>query len=438
MKTPITYTVAFILALALMSSVTAQTMAASAQQSGPTNWVVRVGSGSGMSLADMDTMHTMLGMSGGNMAAMAGMMGDWDLMRFYPASITVDAGDTVDWKLTSLEPHNIIFLAPGQKLPDFVIPEGGNSQRLIVNPIVATQQGGATYDGTSMAGSGVLGGARQAPTEYKLTFTKPGTYSYVCAIHSATLPNGQIVGMLGKVVVQATGAAYPQTQAQIDDAIKAQLVADNKEVATAEGVARKPIADRPGPNGTTIHTISVGYNTPDGVGDFMRFAPANITIHAGDTVEWQQNAAQTPHIISLYSGGKEDDTFLIEPQQAGPPRIILNPAIVAPAGDQTYSGKGHFNSGLLNGVMNPAPGPRTYTLKFGTPGTYEYICSLHDQMGMSGHITVLAATVADPPLMPQTGSGAADSFGWLLALAGGLLLIVGGLLLRRRIVVLVR
>ncbi len=74
--------------------------------------------------------------------------------------------------------------------------------------------------------------------------------------------------------------------------------------------------------------------------------------------------------------------------------MALNPVVMAPAGGSTYSGKGYFNSGWIWGTKDPFPGSRTYSLKFDTPGTYEYICVLHDMMGMSGHITVLPASAS--------------------------------------------
>lgn len=409
--TRLTYTIAILLAILLVAANSQPTFAAPARQSSPTTWTVLAGGE-----AEMEQTEN-------------GMMGAWDLMHFYPGTITIDAGDTIDWKLNSTEFHNVTFLAAGEKFPSFVIPEGGSSQRFLFNPLVAVPQGGSTYDGSATTGSGLLGGGPQNPTDYKLTFTKPGAYNYFCAIHSAALPNGQIVGMLGKVIVQDAGAAYPQTQAQIDDAVKAQMDSDSKAVMAADATARKPIPDQPGPNGSTVHTISIGYDTPDGLGSLMRFSPANITIHAGDTVVWKQTSAMTPHTVSIFSGAKEPDLALVEPQPAGPPRLVFNPAIILPAGGQVYSGKGVFNSGLLNATMDPAPGPRSYSLKFDTPGTYEYICSLHDQMGMSGHITVLAATSA-MPMMPTTGSG--FDFSLLIVLATAL--IVLGLMLRKRVV----
>jgi hypothetical protein len=81
----------------------------------------------------------------------------------------------------------------------------------------------------------------------------------------------------------------------------------------------------------------------------------------------------------------------------------------------------------MPGLMDPAPGPRQYSLTVTAPGKYVYICMLHAGMGMSGTITVLGGTA---PGMPTTGH--ADA-GALLPILVGLALLLGGVTLRRRI-----
>ena len=71
----------------------------------------------------------------------------------------------------------------------------------------------------------------------------------------------------------------------------------------------------------------------------MRFIPTNLTIHAGDSVEWTRGDVMVPHTVSFLSGGNEPDLVLVEPQQRGPPKFVLNPAMQMPAGGKVYSGK---------------------------------------------------------------------------------------------------
>jgi plastocyanin len=332
-------------------------------QTAPTTWTVLVGGESEMVQQAM------------------GQMGAWQMMRFYPQTITINAGDTVHWKLNSAEPHNVAFPKMGDKGPDLIVTEGGTSQRLLFNPLAILPQGGPTYDGSALAGSGQLGGEPQFPTEWKLTFAQPGTYVYFCDFHPM---------MTGVVIVQAAGAAYPKTQAQIDADAKAQLDADAaaalKAEASINATKPKPVDFRP--DGTATFQIQVGYG--DGILTWMRFNPTNLTVHVGDTVQWVQNDPMAPHNVMIVSSdAKEPALVLPEPQTAGPPKLVLNPDAFGPAGAATYSGKGLFNSGMMWGTKDPTPGPRTYSLTFDTPGTYKYSCVLHASMGMVGQITVL-------------------------------------------------
>jgi plastocyanin len=370
--------------------------AAPAAQAGPQTWTVLVGAES--------------------------QGGAWQVMRFYPDSITINEGDSIVWKSNASEFHAVNFLPAGQKSLEFIQPVG---QDAVLNPQVIFPSGGPTFDGTGGAGSGLIGREPGQAPEYKLTFTKAGTYNYICAIHSALNPaTGQIMGMTGNVIVQAAGSAYPKTQAQIDADAAAMIAADVRAAQAAEGQATTVPGMQPGPTGGMIYTVNVGYDTE--MASYMRFAPADFTIKAGDTVTWKQTSALTPHTVTLLGEQKLPDLTLVEPQANGPPTVKLNPAILAPAGGSTYIPASYASSGFMPGMMDPAPGPREYSLTFTAPGKYVYICMLHAGMGMSGTITVLGGT---PPGMPTTGH--ADTGALLLVLAG-LALLLGGVTLRRR------
>lgn len=306
-----------------------------------------------------------------------GPSGAWQFMRFYPENITVDVGDKIVWKLSGSEPHTVTFLAPKEIVPSLIIPENKSSKRLILNPLFILPEGGPNYNGTAPAGSGQLDVEPNFPREYNLTFTKAGTYEYFCGFHSM---------MKGNVTVQPAGTPYPETHDQIDSEAAKQLSSDMEGALNAVTKAEN-VSIRPGPNGTTIHDINLGYG--NGIISWMRFVPTNLTIYAGDTVEWTRNDVEMPHTVTFLSGGEEPDLFLMEPQQKGPQEFVLNPIVQAPAGGKIYSGKGYFNSGVVWGEMVPLPGPSSYALTFDTPGIYDYLCVLHDYMGMKGRLTVI-------------------------------------------------
>jgi plastocyanin len=341
------------------STSSAQVQHSGAAQTSPATWTVLVGEEAAIEPQEY------------------GLTGAWQFMRFYPENITINVGDKIVWKLKGSEPHTVTFPIPGEKIPDLIIPENNISQRLLLNPLAILPMGGSTYNGTALTGSGQLDVQPNFPKEYNLTFTEAGDFEYFCAFHSM---------MKGRVTVQPAGTAYPKTQEQID-LETAKLLAADMEAALKAALKMGDASIRPGLNGTIIHEIKLGYGNGSIV--LMRFVPTNLTIHAGDTVEWTQGDIETPHTVSFLSGGKEPELILVEPQQIGPPKFVLNPMAQMPAGGTVYNGTGYFNSGAIWGEMVPLPGPQNYTLKFDTPGIYEYICIFHDYMGMKGQISVV-------------------------------------------------
>ncbi len=290
-----------------------------------------------------------------------GPSGAWQFMHFYPENMTINVGDKIEWVLKGSEPHTVTFLGQGKKIPDLIIPENNSSRRLLFNPLVILSQGGQTYNGTKLTGSGQMDVEPNFPRVYNLTFTKAGTFEYFCGFHNM---------MKGNVTVQPAGKPYPKTQEQINAEATKLLVEDMEAALRVEPIAGN-VSTRTGPNGTTNYVVKLGYG--DGRVSWMRFVPTNLTIRAGDSVEWTRGDVETPHTVTFLSGGKEPDLVLVEPQQRGPPKFVLNPVVQMPAGGKVYSNNGYFNSGAIWGMMLPLPGPHSYNLTFDTPGTYEYL-----------------------------------------------------------------
>ncbi len=91
--------------------------------------------------------------------------------------------------------------------------------------------------------------------------------------------------------------------------------------------------------------------------DRLRFAPTEITIKAGDTVEWR-NIGSIPHTVT-----------------ADPGRAPGSRNIELSAGAET------FNSGW---VMRD----RSFRYTFSKPGVYRYICLPHERARMLGTVIV--------------------------------------------------
>jgi plastocyanin len=384
----------------------------------------------------------------------AGEKPTWEADRFYPENITINAGDSVTYKHDSgSEPHTASFLGPDNKFPDFAIaecngapcpppppgaqpgpPPPGVTVKVFLNPAIGFPAGGSSVDGSAYVNSGVMAQDIPGPTSSTLTFSKPGTYTIVCLVHAVQLPDGSIVGMQSKVVVQAAGSALPKTPDQVVAAAQADMAADEAEAKTDEATAdAHTVADSPGPNGTTIHHVDVSYTVfkPTYALDYMRFTPGDVTINQGDTVEWSSPTAHTFHNVIF---GEEPEVFTVVPQTGGPPKLYLNMDVFGPVGPNpgVQSGTGVASAGIIVGPEDPPQaGVQNYALTFTQPGRYEYACGLHYHIGMTGAVVVRASTGGTPG-MPTTGSGTGETFGTiLLATMLALTGVAGGLWLRR-------
>lgn len=122
---------------------------------------------------------------------------------FYPLHLTIHAGDTVVWTggfhTVSFGPAALLTqIQKGLFMP---VPQKSGPPALALNPKVAFAVGGHSYDGSGFVSSGILAlnvppGYKGVPT-YRLTFTKAGTYNYVCLLHP---------GMDGTITVLPAGA----------------------------------------------------------------------------------------------------------------------------------------------------------------------------------------------------------------------------------------
>ncbi|WP_269048551.1 cupredoxin domain-containing protein [Paenarthrobacter sp. Z7-10] len=99
----------------------------------------------------------------------------------------------------------------------------------------------------------------------------------------------------------------------------------------------------------------------DGIAMVMRFVRPTVTIHRGDTVWFSNPGMGAPHTV----------TFGTEPAN-----------VFVPSGNP-----GHFRGGDLNSGIIPPGGKFAVTFK--KTGTFNYICALHDYMGVVGKVIVV-------------------------------------------------
>jgi plastocyanin len=136
----------------------------------------------------------------GEIAATAGGQQSFSLVRFINGTVTIHVRDTVEW--TNLDPeigHTITF---GTVPQDLIDPSCSPNCVVSTDPdgaphatITSTQQN--VHSGLIAAlledEPGVPQGPISPPTRFRVTFTTPGTYPYVCAFHDNLGMDGQVI-----------------------------------------------------------------------------------------------------------------------------------------------------------------------------------------------------------------------------------------------------
>jgi plastocyanin len=318
---------------------------------------------------------------------------------FLSANIRVAQGTTVTWTGGSDELHTVTFLA-GRPRPNIVVPqpEGGNRPPMLDPAYAFPSLPTGPWDGTTYVNSGDLARGQQ----FTLTFGTTGRYPYVCLLHPP---------MTGTVEVVPPGSADLTTQADVQRSIdgdRARMETQAADILRTRGSATS-IAN---PNGTTWF-VRAGTDRRDGRLDILAFLPGELTIRQGDSVVWYADHP-VPHTVTFPAQGQGEPEFIQiqlpdgrllpapEPGQPvppeigmlladpnNPPRLVIGPGGAAARPSPTYDGRSFYNSGVIGdhpGV--PLPTPQVWMLTFDRPGTYEYMCVLHDPLGMEGKITV--------------------------------------------------
>jgi len=210
-----------------------------------------------------------------------------------------------------------------------------------------------------------------------VVFPAAGNFKLVCLAH----PN-----ITGTVHVLDTSASLPHDQDFY-----------NKEAdrQRAEVLAEAHPSSHAHLGGNTI-IAGAGEIMGNGGGtqtaSLMRFMDANKVIHVGDTVEWITNEAVTSHTITF---GPEPALSNQIPPSANVTRdadgarhaYMNSPADVVHSGFIAELPQDRTN---LAQVPLVASNPTTrFRVTFNGPGLYQYICVLHDELGMVGQILVL-------------------------------------------------
>ena len=275
-------------------------------------------------------------------------------MAFYPKAFTVHRGDVLVFTNDLPEPHTVTFGVSGPIFDPFPF----------FAPQNLTGPGTAVFDNTGIINSGALfpGGSFGATLTITIDVA-PGTYGFRCAIHPF---------MTGTVTVVLDSQPLPKTDAQYQKIAHREMRIDLAKARVIREASREAADDATDLGGTGIE-VAVGGG--DGVATVMRFFSSNLRIHVGDTVTFVNRDPFSPHTA----------TFGPEPP-GGLPGLIPPENRAFPFSAPTaYDGSFPLSSGLMFSIF---PWGTTFSVTFTAPGTFHYICGLHDAMGMVGKVTV--------------------------------------------------
>jgi len=298
-------------------------------------------------------------------------------LAFLPNELWVHTGDSIRWTFPTHERHTLTFLKPGQiRTPAF-----GNTFGVVVGcPGVVPD--GSSFDGSSCVTSDVLllpEDDTNPPTPtYTVSFPSAGNFKFVCLVHA---------DMTGVVHVVNLAQILPHDQDFYDRHAKSAQSLLLADASRLQGRGTPPDNVGTGTNdvaagiGEIVTTTGAGSQTAS----LMRFVRATIVVHVGDTVEWTSLDPSINHTV----------TFGTEPADPRPPSGNVSPTSEGARQAVISSSADSVNSGFLSpapqdraNLAQSNPGVTRFRVTFTSPGTFNYICAVHDQLGMKGTVIV--------------------------------------------------
>jgi len=299
-------------------------------------------------------------------------------LAFLPNELWVQTGDSIRWTFPTHERHTVTFLTPGQTRPPGFGPVFG----VEVGCPGATPDG-AKFDGSACVNSDILlldentVSTANAPT-YSVSFPAPGNFKFVCLLHA---------DMTGVVHVLNPSAALPHDQNFYDRQAQSDLILLLTEASRLKGPIT--LAADGGVQGSDVAAGIGAVVTTNGAGSktvaLMLFVPDTIDVQVGDTVEWASLDPSINHTV----------TFGTEPADPRPPSTNVQPTSDGARQAVIGSPADNVNSGFLSpapqeraGLALAPPGVTRFRVTFTSPGTFNYICAIHDQLNMKGTVNV--------------------------------------------------
>ena len=288
-------------------------------------------------------------------------------LAFLVNELWIHAGDSVTWTFPTPEIHTVTFLkqntSPQQVRPARPGAGGG---------CPGTTPDGSIFDGSTCVTSPELVNGQT----YTVHFPTAGNFKLVCLVHPS---------MTGTVHVLPLSQNLPFDQAFYDREAsreQAELLSDG---ARLEGLGTAT-AQRTSENEVTV---GIGEIAATGGGaqivSVMRFLPGTTVVRVGDTVEWTNLDPETPHTV----------TFGAEPANPVPPSAGVGTDSDGAEHAVLGAPGGNLHSGFLvaapqerRGLAQSPLAVNRFRVTFTSPGTFDYFCALHDDLGMVARVIV--------------------------------------------------
>jgi plastocyanin len=308
-------------------------------------------------------------------------IGPVDVNDFFPHGTTIHAGDSIKFNPTGF--HTVDIPNKGAKPLGLLVPAGPtsgvldaagasfwfNGQAILgFNPALGPPGlfgKKATYTGAKRVESGLP--LTEHPKAFTIKFTKAGSYTYYCNLHT---------GMKGTVKVVSKSHRVPSARADAKT-LKAQVAAALK---TAKGLAKTTVP----PN-----TISLGASGKGGV-ELFAMLPATETVTVGTTLTFSMSARSYEiHTATFGPGDPEKEPasylgdltkhFAEDPNAPSQIAYPSDPPGTLAALSPTLHGNGFWNTGILD-TDKATPLPVSNAVTFSAPGTYNFYCIVHPFM----------------------------------------------------------
>jgi plastocyanin len=330
--------------------------------------------------------------------------GTWDFHKFFPDILYVKAGDQVNF-MNYGGTHTVVF---NPEITDLFNGTTANDTYHILSDYLLPV-GDTNFTSTDQeASSGFL----SFNQTYSVTFSKPGTYNYLCILHYPEM-QGTIV-VLADNDTDVTGFLSPEdSEDQVHDALNILVNKTIPDLSVVKGIDTDTPASRLGDGGSHVYTVRM-------VGDHfskasrMEFVPESFEVTVGDTVEFVNDDIGV-HTVSFNTSGDFEEELIFD----GPSNHFwFNSLFVTASGDASDYSDGFLSSGILYPLWLPytdsasnATIARYFRVTFTAPGAFPFRCDFHYEEGMTGVITVASPASSSTVAAPSTASSESSSGG---------------------------